>query len=291
MEQKHFFGFAPGGFHSVAYTEWGDPADPRPVVCVHGLTRNGRDFDALAEALAGTGRRVVCPDIVGRGRSQWVGEASAYGYPQYCADMAALIARLDVEAVDWVGTSMGGLIGMFLAGARHSPIRRLVLNDVGPFVPKAFMTRLRSYVGQPVRFATLGELESYLRRVYAAFGALTDSQWRHLAEYSAQLLPTGDYVLAYDPRIADAIKASPEPEDVDLWAYWQLVQVPVLVVRGAESDLLSAETVARMRESHPHRQVDESVVQDAGHAPALMAADQIAAIADWLAGHRAAVTS
>jgi pimeloyl-ACP methyl ester carboxylesterase len=282
MEQKHFLGFAAGGFHTVAYTERGDPKDPRPVICVHGLTRNGRDFDVLAAALAARGRRVICPDVVGRGRSQWVADAAIYGYPQYCADMAALIARLGVEDVDWIGTSMGGLIGMFLAGAPGTPIRRLVMNDVGPFVPKAFMARLRTYVGQPVRFASVDELETHLRQIHASFGPLSDAQWRHLAEHSAHALRSGDYVLAYDPKIGDAIKAAPEPADIDLWAYWQLVHVPVLVVRGAESDMLGPGIVARMRETHPRQLVDELVVAGAGHAPALMAEEQVAAVADWL---------
>lgn len=250
MQQKHFLGLSAAGFHRIAYTEWGDPADPRPVVCVHGLTRNGRDFDVLAAALAARGRRVVCPDIVGRGRSDWAADPAVYGYPQYCADMGALIARLGAEEVDWVGTSMGGLIGMFVAGARNTPVRRLVMNDIGPFIPKAFMERLRSYVGQPLRFPSLAALEAHLREIHAPFGPLTDAQWRHLAEHGAQALRSGGYVLACDPHIADAIRAG-EAMDIDLWAAWARVSVPVLVVRGARSDLLGPDIVA-----------------DAGYAPA-----------------------
>lgn len=282
MEQKHFLGLTSGGFHRVAYTEWGPADDPRPVVCVHGLTRNGRDFDALAGVLAAGGRRVICPDIVGRGRSDWPADAAAYSYPQYCADMAALIARLGVAEVDWVGTSMGGLIGMFLAAAKGTPIRKLVMNDIGPFIPKAFVARLGSYVGQPVRFADLEALERYLREIHAPFGPLTDAQWRHMAEHSARPLGEGGYGLAYDPRIGDPFKASPEPADVDLWAAWAPVRAPVLVIRGALSELLSADVVVRMRDSHPDHDVAELVVPDAGHAPSLMAERQVAAVADWL---------
>lgn len=282
MQQKHFFGLAPGGFHKIAYTEWGDPADPCPVVCVHGLTRNGRDFDALAAALAAAGRRVVCPDIVGRGRSDRLADPAGYGYPQYCADMAALIARLDVDKVDWVGTSMGGLTGMFLAGAPRSPVRRMVINDIGPLVPKAFIARLRGYVGQPIRFAGLAEAEAYFRETYAPFGRLTDAQWRHLTEHGVQRMRAGCYVLAYDPKIGAALNTADEPADIDLWPAWSKVGVPVLVIRGALSDLLSAEVVARMRETHPSGRVEEHVAADAGHAPALMADDQIAAVREWL---------
>lgn len=282
MEQKHFLGLATTGFHKVAYTEWGNLDDPCPVVCVHGLTRNGRDFDALAQALAAEGRRVICPDIVGRGRSDWAADPATYGYPQYCADMNALVARLEVEQVDWVGTSMGGLIGMFMAAVPQVPIRRMVMNDIGPFIPKDFVARLRTYVGQPVRFDSLDAAEAYVREIHAAFGNLTDAQWRHLATHSFRKSDTGEYAFAYDPRIAAAFKSSAEPQDVDMWAAWAPVRIPVLVVRGAQSDLLSAEVVRQMRERHPLGAVKEHVVADAGHAPALMADDQIAAIRDWV---------
>lgn len=282
MKQKHFLGLAPGGFHKLAYTEWGNPDDPCPVVCVHGLTRNGRDFDFLAQALAESGRRVICPDIVGRGRSMWVQNPATYAYPQYCADMAALIARLDVQAVDWVGTSMGGLIGMFLAGALRSPVRRLLMNDIGPFIPKSFIARLRGYVGAPKRFASPDEVEAYLREIHRTFGPLSDAQWRHLAEHSAQLMRGGYYVPAYDPKIGAAFQADGDPEDVDMWAAWSLVSAPVMAIRGAQSDLLSRDLVARMRDQHRSKQVEELVVADAGHAPALMAEDQIAAVKAWV---------
>jgi len=168
MREKSFLGLSAAGFHTVAYTEWGAPDATRPVVCVHGLTRNGRDFDPLAASLAGTGRRVACPDVVGRGRSGWLADPMLYGFPQYMADMAALLARLDAAEVDWVGTSMGGLIGMFLAARPGSPIRRLVLNDVGPFVPKAALDVIAAYVGQAPAFPDLEAAEGYLRTIHAA---------------------------------------------------------------------------------------------------------------------------
>ena len=172
----------------MAYREWGAPEAGRVVVCVHGLTRNGRDFDALAAALAGAGCRVVCPDVVGRGDSDWLGDPAGYGFPRYLADMTVLLARLEAEAVDWVGTSMGGLIGMMLAAQPGAPIRRLVINDVGPFIPLAALERIGGYVGRAPVFADLGAAEAYLRDVYAAMGALSDLQWRHLVYQWRHLL-------------------------------------------------------------------------------------------------------
>ena len=180
----------PHGFHRVLYREWGEPGNPRVVVCVHGLTRNSRDFDRLAAHLS-RHFRVICPDIAGRGESPWLPHAADYGYPLYLSDMAALIARIGVETVDWVGTSMGGLIGMFLAAQPGSPIRRLVMNDVGPLVPKAALERLAGYVGTDPMFDGIADLEQYLRRTCAPFGPLTDAQWHHLALHSVRHRPDG----------------------------------------------------------------------------------------------------
>ncbi len=278
MASRSFLGLGPHGFHRVGYTEWGDADAARTVVCVHGLTRNGRDFDHLAAALAGEAR-VVCPDVAGRGASDWLPVAEDYGYPQYCADMAALIARLGVAQVDWVGTSMGGLIGMMLAAQPKTPIRRLVLNDVGPFVPKAALERLGGYVGKDPRFADLEGLEAYLREIYMDFGALSDDQWRHLAEHSARQTEAG-LGLAYDPAIGAPL-ADPETlEDVDIWPVWDAITCPVLLLRGRESDVLPAEVAAEMTGRGPG--ADLRNFDSIGHAPALMDAEQIALIRQWL---------
>ncbi|ACI98760.1 alpha/beta fold hydrolase [Rhodospirillum centenum] len=279
MQQRSFLGLSATGFHSVAYTEWG--AGPRTVVCVHGLTRNGRDFDPLAHDLAAAlPARVVCPDVVGRGRSDRLGNPDLYGYPQYLSDMATLIARLDVEQVDWVGTSMGGLIGMLLAAQPNSPIRRLVVNDVGPFVPKAALERIAAYVGSAQTFPDLAAVEAWLRATYAGFGALSDAQWRHLAEHGAQTLPDGRLTLAYDTGIARAFQGQPVA-DVDLWPVWKAIRCPVLVIRGAESDLLLSETAQRMLVEGPPTRLAE--IPGAGHAPALMDPAQIRLVRDFLA--------
>jgi pimeloyl-ACP methyl ester carboxylesterase len=266
------------GFHRLAYVEWGAPDAARAVVCVHGLTRNGRDFDFLAAGLAGAGCRVACPDMPGRGRSDWLADPRLYGIPQYMSDSAALIARLGAETVDWVGTSMGGLVGMMLAAQPNSPIRRLVLNDVGPFIPKAALERIATYVGLDPRFESTERLEAALRSAYAPFGPLTDEQWAHLAKHEARHTPDG-IALGYDPRIAEPIRGAPV-QDVDLWAIYEAIRCPVMVVRGASSDLLLAETAAEMADRGPRARVFE--VAEAGHAPALMADDQITAVRDFL---------
>lgn len=278
MSERRFRGLSPAGFHQVAYTQWGREIAGRTVVCVHGLTRNGRDFDALALDLAAE-RRVACPDVVGRGKSDWLPNAQLYGYPQYCADMAALIARLDVDSVDWVGTSMGGLIGMMLACQPNSPIRRLVLNDIGPFVARAGLERIADYVGKDPVFDDLAGLESYLRYLMQGFGTLGDDAWRHMAEHGARQLPDGRYGLAYDPGIASAFTGQPL-DNVDLWALWDRIRCPVLVLRGANSDLLLPETVQDMAVRGPKARVVE--IADTGHAPSLMVPDQIAIIRDFL---------
>ena len=277
MKESSYLGLSPAGFHRIAYVEWG-ASDNTPLLCVHGLTRNGRDFDHLAQALAGD-YRVVCPDVVGRGRSDWLPDGSLYGYPQYLADMTALIARVSNGPVDWIGTSMGGLIGMMMAAQRGTPIRRLVINDVGPFIPRAALERLASYVGGNPSFNGIDELEAYLRKVAAPFGPLTDAEWRHLATHSARTLPSGGFGLAYDPAIGNAFRDQPL-QDVDLWAVWDRIRCPVLLLRGVDSDLLLAETAEEMTRRGPRATVVE--VAECGHAPALMDPAQIAAIRDWL---------
>lgn len=274
--QGAVLGLGPSGFHRVAYTEWGSPDNARVVVCVHGLTRNGRDFDFLARELAGE-YRVICPDVVGRGRSDWLPAAEQYQYPQYLADMAVLLARTGVRQVDWIGTSMGGLIGMMLAAQPRSPIRRLVLNDVGPRLPLGAIERIRNYVGKVNGFASLAALETDLRRIFSGFGSLTDAQWRHLARHSARQTASGvEY--AYDPAIAGSLQDI--DSDIELWPVWGAVQQPVLVLRGRESDILDAQTARRMCARAPTTRLLEFA--GVGHAPALANPEQIDAVRAWL---------
>ena len=273
-----YLGLSTSGFHRLAYVEWGDPAAERTLLCVHGLTRNGRDFDALAQSLAGEGWRVVCPDVVGRGRSDWLTNPDGYGYPQYLADLNALIARLDVERVHWLGTSMGGLLGMMLAAQPGHPIARMVINDVGPLIPKAALERIGLYLGQNQIFADRAAAEAHLRAIHAPFGDLSDAEWAHLTEYSI-IESEGGLVLRYDPEIRRPFLQQPL-EDVILWPVWDAVSCPTLVVRGAESDLLLSETAAGMTRRGPCAELVE--IAGCGHAPALMAAEQIALVRDFL---------
>jgi pimeloyl-ACP methyl ester carboxylesterase len=270
----------PHGFHRLAYWEWPGPPNARTVLCAHGLTRNGRDFDTLAAALAAD-CRVVCPDFPGRGASAWLSHPEDYGYPLYLADMAALIARLDVDTVDWVGTSMGGLTGMLLAAQPGTPIRRLVINDIGPLVAKEGLKRIAGYVGGDPSFPDATALEAALRQVAASFGPLSDDEWRHLAAVSTRLKPDGSLGFAYDPRIGDAFREIPD-QDVDLWATWDAISCPTLLLRGAQSDLLRAADAKAMTERGPKARLVE--FPGIGHAPALMEAGQIAVIRDFLFG-------
>jgi pimeloyl-ACP methyl ester carboxylesterase len=262
----------------MAYTEWGDPANPRVLLCVHGLTRNGRDFDSLARALSDR-YRVVCPDVVGRGESDRLADAAHYAYPQYCADMNALIARLGVDRVDWLGTSMGGIIGMMMAASPNSPVGRLILNDIGPRIAKAGLARLATYVGKDPRFAYRAEAEAYFRRVMASFGPLSDAEWSHIVDHGVEPAEGGGYKLRYDPAIGEAFKAAPA-FDIELWPFWDPIRCPVFAIRGAESDLFLEDTARAMEGRGPRARV--VTLPGVGHAPALMAADQIQLVRDWL---------
>lgn len=264
---------SPSGLHRMAYTEWGDPANPQVLVCVHGLSRNGRDFDDLARAMTDS-HRVVCPDIVGRGRSDWLRDPSGYGVPQYVTDMMVLIARLDVETVQWLGTSMGGLIGMVLASLPGTPVSRLMLNDVGPAISSESIRRIGEYIGRAPKFAGLEEAERYIRAVSAPFGALSDTQWRALTESSVRPAADGGLEMIYDPKIADSFHRATAAGMIDLWPMFDRVRCPTRVVRGEFSDLLSAEVAQAMTARGPHPDLVQ--VPGVGHAPMFMDEAQIA---------------
>lgn len=279
---------SPAGLHRMAYHEWGDPANPRVLMCVHGLTRTGRDFDTVARALSGD-YRVICPDVAGRGRSEWLADPRRYIVPQYVSDMVTLIARLNVEQVDWFGTSMGGLIGMGLASLPKSPIRKLLLNDVGPRLAPQAVERIGAYLGLPVRFKTFEEGLAYLQTISASFGRHTPEQWRELN--GAILKPVQaaegmEWGLHYDPALAVPFKET-TPEmvlagEAALWAMFDAIQGPTLVVRGAQSDLLLRETMAEMQARG--KQVSTVEVPDVGHAPTFIDPAQVAIARDFFLG-------
>lgn len=309
LTHHSFLSLGPDGFHRLAYTEWGDVRNAHVVVCVHGLSRNSRDFDRMANALEAN-CRVVCMDVVGRGDSDWLTDKSGYSFSTYLSDAAALIARVttpiaaglleDLRArlrggrptakLDWIGTSMGGLIGMLLAAKPGSPIRRLVMNDVGPFVPWHALIRLKGHVGSETRMASFAEVETHVRRACRTFGQLDDEFWRHLAEHAAVREADGGYRLRYDPAISRGLPVHLDPElpigpeflrGIDLWTAWDAIRCPVLVLRGSESEVLPRDVVDEMRRRKPDLRVVEFA--GVGHVPALASGHQIEVVREFLA--------
>ena len=279
---RHVQCLAPEGLHRMAYWEWGDAENPRVLVCVHGLSRQGRDFDTLARALEGD-FRVVCPDVAGRGRSDWLRTPSSYSIPMYVADMVTLLARLDAREVHWVGTSMGGLIGLGLASLEHSPIARLVLNDVGPAIEYTALARIGTYLGMPAHWKTMDEAADQLRAISLGFGPHSREEWMALT--LPQAVADGDgFKPHYDPAIALPFRAiTPElatAGEAMLWQSYDRVRCPTLVLRGADSDLLTRATADAMAARGPRAALHEFA--GVGHAPTLVHADQIAVVRDFL---------
>ncbi len=262
------------GFHDMAYVEHGSPGSPM-VICVHGLTRQARDFDRLAEHLAAN-FHVICPDLPGRGQSDWLSDPNLYQPQSYITALSHLLAVVG-KPVRFVGTSLGGICGMVLAAQPGTPITRMVLNDIGPFIPSAAIARIRDYMLPPPEFHDLKALEAHLRVVHAAFGVPDDAGWADMAQHSARPLPNGAVTLHYDPAISAPMRAA-EPADVNLMAFWQKIEVPVLTIRGELSDLLLPETLAEMERSGS----ESLIIPGVGHAPALMDEKTIAAIAAFL---------
>ena len=269
----------PSGLHRMAYLEWGDTDNPRVVVCMHGLTRCARDFDFLAAELS-RDYRVICPDVVGRGDSDWLKNPMEYAIPTYAADMVTLIARLDVESVHWVGTSMGGLIGMMLAALPDTPISRMVLNDVGPVVTAVSLERIGAYVGKAPRLPSIEAAEQLVRLVSAPFGPHTDAQWRFLTEHVVRREADGAYRMHYDPAIAVPFNAGAPHKDMALWSFWDAMRCPTMAIRGEHSDLLTRETLAQMAARGPRAKTVE--LAGIGHAPTLMQPDQVALVRAFL---------
>jgi pimeloyl-ACP methyl ester carboxylesterase len=280
---------SPTGLHRMAYKEWGDAANPHVLVCVHGVTRVSDDFDHLARAMCDR-YRVVCPDVVGRGRSERLRDASHYVLPQYVSDMVTLIARAtadsDEGAVHWVGTSMGGLIGMALASMEGTPIRKLVLNDIGPVIDPTALVRIGEYIGQDLRFASFEQGAAYLRGLSASFGPHSEEQWNKLASDVLRQQADGGWVRHYDLGLAKPFQAiTPElakAGEAGLWAAFDAIRCPTLLLRGEQSDLLSRETAEQMAARGPKPKLVE--IAGVGHAPTLMHDEQVAVVRDFLIG-------
>lgn len=280
--------------HRVGYWEWnqtGQLDHPHVIVCVHGLTRQGRDFDVLAQALSHHAR-VICPDIAGRGQSDWLADPMAYGVPQYAFDMLVLLTQVHAQhpiaQLDWVGTSMGGLIGMAVAGtpdlALPVPIRRLLLNDVGPRLEWSALQRIGTYVGESPRFASVEEGAAWLRVQSADFGPHTDAQWLALSEPMLRPGPEGGFVLHYDPKIAVPMQGMTQEQvaqgEALLWNLYDAITAQTLVLRGAKSDLLTAQTVQEMAQRGP--KAHSATLEGVGHAPTLVQPEQVALVKEFL---------
>ncbi len=278
---------SPAGLHRMAYKEWGDPANPDVLVCVHGVTRVSDDFDSLAPALADR-YRVVCPDVVGRGRSGRLKNPTLYGVPQYVSDMVTLLARVlangERQQVHWFGTSMGGLIGMGLAALPDSPIDKLVLNDIGPVLDAGALNRIGDYIGQDLRFPSYEAGAKFVRDVSLPFGPHSDEQWDKMARDVLRQDADGQWVRHYDMGLALPFRAAtPESVAADgrmLWAAYDAIRCPTLVVRGEQSDLLSRETAEAMTQRGPRARLVE--IPGIGHAPMFMQPEQIAIAREFL---------
>lgn len=267
---------SPAGLHQMAYKEWGDPANPHVIVCVHGVTRVSDDFDAFATTVSAR-CRVICPDVVGRGRSSWLKDPRHYVVPQYVSDMVTLIARLNVAQVDWFGTSMGALIGMGLAALPEAPVRRMLMNDVGPALNFEALARIGDYIGQDLRFSSFAEGRDYIRTISAPFGPHNDDEWDKLARDVLRQDANGQWRRHYDPALAIAFRGltadAAKQGEAALWAAYDAIRCPVLLVRGSESDLLTRETAQQMTVRGPCAQLLE--LPGVGHAPTFMHDDQI----------------
>jgi pimeloyl-ACP methyl ester carboxylesterase len=274
--EESFPHLGPEGFHRVAYREWGERDNPRVLLCVHGISRNARDFDDIAAAL-GDRFRVLCPDMPGRGASDWMTDKTHYAQPLYLSVCAALIARSGAETVSWIGTSMGGRIGMDLASRDGTPIERLVINDIGPHVPESGRRDNFAHFGTDPRFATEADGIAFVRETRAAFGPTTEAAWTKFCRDSLRRLPDGQWTLHYDPGLAVNAR---KPSSTDTWDQWERIRCPVLVLWGMKSKILPAETVERMRNTGPRARVFE--VPYAGHCPRLENDEQIAAVRDFL---------
>jgi pimeloyl-ACP methyl ester carboxylesterase len=284
-----------GGSHRMAFWQWGDAAAAHVVVCVHGLSRQGRDFDTLAAGLLERSQaplRIVCPDVVGRGRSDWLADPMGYGIPIYAGDMLQMLGQLQAQApirtLDWVGTSMGGLIGMAVAGTPKlplpAPLRRLVLNDVGPTIQWSALQRIGTYLGNTGQFESVQHAADAMWQISTGFGPHTPEQWLALSQAMVKPLPAGGFTLHYDPAIAVPFRTLDEAAaaagQAALWQLYDAIRAETLLLRGAQSDLLTRATATEMTQRGPKARLVE--FEGVGHAPTLISAPQVEAVASFL---------
>lgn len=281
FKRGSFLSVNPVSFHQISYLEWGEKGDLPPIICVHGLTRNGHDFDVIARKLAKAGRYVICPDMAGRGKSDFLPEGKFYNYPQYITDCTMLLAHLNIDKVQWVGTSMGGLIGMMMAAKENSPISDLVMNDIGAVIPANAMQRIADYVGLDLKFKDLAALQEYLRKAHADFGLLSEDDWHEMAVHGHYVGEGAKWLeLSYDKAIGGAFKKG-KLEDVDLSNIWEMVDVPTLILHGENSDFLTVEIISKMLDNKKEN-CHKLEFKNCGHAPYLNVAVQYLPVIKWL---------
>ena len=282
---------SPSGAHRMVVHEWGEPDNDQVLVCVHGLTRVGQDFQALAQRFSAT-HRVLAPDVVGRGASDWLVDPQHYVVAQYAQDMQEMAAQLNLPPVHWVGTSMGGLVAMMLAGHPERSqlfpaieLRSLVLNDVGAVVSGAALGRIGRYLGADPYFQTVDEAESLVRKIFSGFGEHSDAQWRHLTQ--VVLHPDGEgFRFHYDPALSEPFRAAfsmvegENPPDMDLWSLYDNLALPTLLMRGGDSDILTEDVALAMTQRGPRARL--LTVPGVGHAPSLVQAGEIESILEWV---------
>jgi pimeloyl-ACP methyl ester carboxylesterase len=266
------------GFHDIAYRDWRGPLSGNRTICVHGLTRNSHDFDALAPRLSPYSR-VICADLAGRGDSDWLSDPADYNLLQYNMDMTTLAASFGHGGYDWIGTSLGGLIGMSLAGMDNSPIRHLVLNDIAPEIPFSALRRITSYAGQQRVFTSLDEVEAHLRETLSPFAPMTDEDWARMAKHSSFEVEDGFHT-HHDTDIMQNFRRYFMFMHFHLWKFWDKITCPVLILRGTESDFLTPSLLDKMVERLPHAEVIE--FEGVGHTPTLNAPEQIDPVVEWL---------
>lgn len=281
-EQK-CFGATGSGVHEIIYNDWG-PADGKPVMCVHGLTGNGHDFDYLARVFVEHGYRLITPDLPGRGRSDFLKNPLDYNYEQYCNDLLTVMkhAGLANRKVDWLGVSLGGLLGIRLAGTKNNPIRRLILNDVGPEVPKPALDFIHKVISQTYVFDNIPALEKRMRETRGlTWGPVTDEQWKFMAQHNARALDDGSITYSYDPQIGALFEQEPTG-DKNLWFYWDHIECPTLTLRGKKSVVLTSAILDEMKTRGPGPSMDIGIFSDCGHVPSLMEPKQIQLVLEWL---------
>ncbi len=265
--------------HKLAYLDYGDVNNPNVLICAHGLTRNAYDFEKIARVMQNN-FRVIAIDYPGRGDSDYFTDKKSYNYYVYLKDTLLLLKKLKIKNPFWLGTSMGGIIGMAIGCFYPRILRGLILNDIGPSMPLSTVKKIGKYASLEPKFIDLELAKQHLKMIYKESGIKEEEDWNFLTKNSFKINSSNQYQMNYDPTIVSGMEIDKaKSKDVDMWKIWRKIKCPILVIHGAKSNILSVETVEKMQQS---KQIDIYVVDYAGHAPALTNADQIDPIKNWL---------